>query len=228
MTAARIAKLRQTLDRRQPDLTLLAEDTHKTHNIAALVRTCDAVGIADMHAVSQETIRKHHMISGGSHKWVGLHRHASLGDACEILREQGFRLLAAHQSRRAVDFHEVDYVLPTAIVVGSELWGVSATAAAMADEHIVIPMQGLVSSLNVSVAAALLLYEAMRQRQAAGLYDQRRLDPERYQRLLFEWAYPRIARRCRQLGRAYPSIADDGTIENNPFDPPVKTRTGHG
>lgn len=228
MTAARIARLRQTLDRRQPDLTLLAEDTHKTHNIAALIRTCDAVGIPDMHAVSPETIRRHHMISAGSRKWVRLHRHSSLRAACEGLREQGFRLLAAHQSRRAADFREIDYVAPSAIVVGSELWGVSATAAALADEHIAIPMQGLVASLNVSVAAALVLYEAMRQRENAGLYDRCRLDPARYRQLLFEWAYPRVARRCRQLGRPYPRLGRDGTIMDNPFDSQENARSGNG
>ncbi|NND59186.1 MAG: tRNA (guanosine(18)-2'-O)-methyltransferase TrmH [Gammaproteobacteria bacterium] len=217
MTPQRLAILRRALDRRQPDLTLLAENTQKTHNIAALLRTCDAVGVSELHAVADEPVRRHHMVSAGSHKRVPVIRHASESDALAQLRSNGLRLLAAHLSPSAVDFREVDYTQPCAIIVGSELFGVSATAAQLADQHIRIPMKGLVESLNVSVAAALVLYEALRQRERAGLYDRCRLDRQTYDRLLFEWGYPRIAHRCRQLGVPYPRLADDGSIVENTF-----------
>jgi tRNA (guanosine-2'-O-)-methyltransferase len=70
----------------------------------------------------------------------------------------------------------------------------------------------MVASLNVSVAAALILYEAERQRTAAGLYDHRRLDDETYRHTLFEWAYPQHARRCQRAGVPYPPLGDDGEI----------------
>jgi tRNA (guanosine-2'-O-)-methyltransferase len=138
-------------------------------------------------------------------------------DACETLQARGFSVFAAHQSRRAVDFREVDYTKPAAVLLGGEVWGVSATAAALADAHITVPMLGMVSSLNVSVAAAVVMYEALRQRQAAGLYDRSRLDSQTYTRLLFEWAYPRIARRCRETGLDYPRLDADGDLVDNPF-----------
>lgn len=218
MRAERLARLQATLDRRQPDLTLLAENTHKPYNVAALIRTCDAVGVYEMHAVADRPLARHRLTTAGSRKWVRLRRHATLGESCETLRAAGFRLLAAHQSSRATDYRDIDYTQPSAIVVGSELWGVSATAARLADEHVVVPMMGMVASLNVSVAAALVLYEALRQREQAGMYERSRLDPEHYRATLFEWAYPRIARRCRKLGRPYPALDDSGAVADNPFD----------
>ncbi|MBT8137752.1 MAG: tRNA (guanosine(18)-2'-O)-methyltransferase TrmH [Gammaproteobacteria bacterium] len=218
MTPERFTKLKRVLAQRQPDLTVLAENTRKTRNIAALVRTCDAVGVPRLHVVSHETVRRHRMISAGAQKWVQLQRHTTIRDACDELHAAGYQLLAAHQSRHAVDFREVDYTRPSAVLVGGELWGVSATAAAAADRHITVPMCGMVSSLNVSVAAALVLYEAMRQRQAAGMYDQERLAQSEIERLLVEWSHPRVARRCRELGRPYPSLDEQGNLAENTLD----------
>jgi tRNA (guanosine-2'-O-)-methyltransferase len=90
-------------------------------------------------------------------------------------------------------------------------------AAALADEHVVIPMRGMVDSLNVSVANALILYEAARQREAAGLYDYSRLDPDEYAYTLFEWCYPDIARRCREQRVPYPKLDSDGYFNDNPL-----------
>jgi tRNA (guanosine-2'-O-)-methyltransferase len=102
--------------------------------------------------------------------------------------------------------------------MGSELEGPTRYAIEHADAAISIPMYGLVESLNVSVAAAVILFEAARQREAAGLYTRPAPDAESFRTTLFEWAYPRIARRCRTLGRPYPPLSDDGRMLNNPFD----------
>jgi tRNA (guanosine-2'-O-)-methyltransferase len=106
----------------------------------------------------------------------------------------------------------VDFTRPTAIMMGAELHGVSPDGLDAADEHVALPMLGMVHSLNVSVATALLLYEALRQREAAGLYGLSRLDTERYRATLFEWAYPTLAARCRAGGRPYPDLDRDGQI----------------
>jgi tRNA (guanosine-2'-O-)-methyltransferase len=106
----------------------------------------------------------------------------------------------------------VDYTRPTAIMMGAELYGVSPDGLALAHEHVAIPMMGMVHSLNVSVATALLLYEAMRQREAAGSYQAPRLDEEAFRRTLFEWAHPFLAERLREGGRAYPALDEDGRI----------------
>lgn len=222
MRTERLQTLTATLDRRQHDLTLLAENTYKPHNVAALIRTCDAVGMLEMHTVAERPLARHRLITAGASKWVRQRQHTELGSACSALRQAGFKLLAAHQSSRARDYRDIDYTQAVAIVVGSELWGVTATAAGLADEHLTIPMHGMVSSLNVSVAAALVLYEALRQREAAGFYARRRLDPARYKQTLFEWAYPRIARRCRAAGRPYPELDAAGVVLDNPLRTPAR------
>jgi tRNA (guanosine-2'-O-)-methyltransferase len=213
MTPERFAKLKAVLDRRQPDLTVLAEDVHKSHNISAILRTCDAVGVSELHAVSPggEFVR-HRMISGGSRKWVRARVHGNIAEAISTLKSGGHQIVAAHLSPTAVDYRTVDFTRPTAILLGAELLGVSAMAAAAADVHVCIPMRGLVESLNVSVAAAVLLYEAARQRDAAGLYDRCWLDPATYRDILFEWCYPAAAHRLRAKGLPYPELDAEGFI----------------
>lgn len=218
MTPERYEKLKAVLARRQPDLTVLMEDVHKTHNIAAIIRTCDAVGVYEAHAVSEDPeLRRHHVIAAGTRKWVPVRTHETLLAAADHLRSRDLRIVAAHLDDRAVDYRDLDYTQPTALLLGSELWGVSEDAATLADAFVRVPMQGLVESLNVSVAAALVLFEAARQREQAGLYATQRLEPDRFRRRLFEWAHPTIARRCRQQGLDYPPLTPDGDLAANPF-----------
>jgi len=213
MTPERFQRLRSVLDRRQPDLTVLLEDVHKPHNFSAILRTCDAVGVLAAHATTPGgRVRRHKPTSGGSGKWVGVEVHASIAEALAALRGRGLRILAAHLGAGAVDFRRQDYTLPTAILLGQEKFGVSAEAAAGADACIAIPMQGMVASLNVSVAAAVILFEAQRQRAAAGLYEACRIEPELYHRTLFEWAYPELAAYCREVGHPYPRLDEAGEI----------------
>ena len=221
MTPQRLARLRQALDRRQPDLTVVMDRTQKSHNIAAVMRTADAVGLHRIHAVSVDAIRSHHMISAGVRKWVRVQRHESLARCFDSLRADGFTLLTAHRSERSVDYREVDYTQRIALVLGSELYGVAPQTLRAAARCVEVPMEGLTESLNVSVAAALLLFEARWQREAAGLYDgPSRLPAEEYTDTLFEWAYPHIARRCRERGLPYPPLREDGQMAHNPLDAP--------
>ncbi len=218
MTPERFAKLKQALARRQPDLTVLADGVHKPHNVSAILRTCDAVGIHRLHAISPDgTIRRHHMMAGGSRRWVEVVTHSSVADAATGLGTNGWQLAAAHAEHGARDYRDVDYTGKIAIILGAELYGPSEQALDQADFCIRIPMHGLVESLNVSVAAAVILFEAERQRREAGLYDRSRLDPKEFESTLFEWAYPDIARRCRARDLPYPPLADDGALLGNPL-----------
>jgi tRNA (guanosine-2'-O-)-methyltransferase len=211
LTAHRLNRCRAALDRRQPDLRVLMDGVHKPHNLSAILRTCDAVGVFQAHAVvPRGNLAIHRHCAAGAGQWVETVLHDEVTAAVRSLQSEGVRVYAAHWSPRAVDFRDVDYTAPTAVLMGAELWGVSDAGAAAADGHISVPMAGLVESLNVSVAAAVILFEAQRQRQAAGFYDQVRLDPERYRRTLFEWLHPRLAARCRELGEAYPALDADG------------------
>lgn len=213
MRPERFHRLRAVLVRRQPDLTLLMDGVHKTHNFSAILRNCDAAGVLEAHVVDPDRgIDVHHGTSAGTRKWIRVHRHRDTATAIAVLKRDGFRVLAAHPSDASVDFREIDYTRPVAIMMGAELHGVSEEGRHLADEHVDIPMLGMVHSLNVSVATSLLLFEALRQRQIAGMYDESRLDPEQFERVLFEWAHPAVARQRRRDGRPYPRLTNDGEI----------------
>jgi tRNA (guanosine-2'-O-)-methyltransferase len=212
-TPRRFHRVRDVLDRRQPDLTVLLENVDVPRNLAAILRSCDAVGVAEAHAVwPGGRLKISRPASGGNRKWVPVRKHRTLADALARLREKGLRILAAHPASGTVPFREVDYTQPTAILLGNEDDGVSDAALAAVDGQVIIPMSGMGTSLNVSVAAALILFEAQRQRQAAGFYDRPRLDPETYRTTLFEWAFPALAALCRKRGVPYPPLGEDGEI----------------
>ena len=213
MTPQRFARLCATLARRQPDLTVLMDNVGKAHNFSALMRSCDAVGVHEVHGVwPSARSRPSGLTSSGAEKWLTITIHAGIAQAISELRKQSLQVVAAHIGPNAVDYREVDYTRPTAIVLGAELDGVSDAALAQADAHIAIPMQGMVDSLNISVAAAVILFEAQRQRRDAGLYRECRLPQAVYTRTLFEWAHPQVAQYCQRHGIAYPRLDEHGTI----------------
>lgn len=219
----RLRRIERVLDRRQPDLTVLMERVNKPHNFAAILRNCDAVGVLDAHVVPPDKgLPVHDGTSAGTAKWIGIRRYESGPDAVRALRATGYAVIAADPGEGSVDFREVDYVGATAIVMGAELYGISDEVRAAADVRVKIPMAGMARSLNVSVATALILYEAQRQRHRAGLYDRPRLDPDMRTRLVFEWMYPKVARRMREAGHSYPPLEEDGTLppSSRPGVPP--------
>ncbi len=213
MTPERFARLKQTLNNRQTDLTVVMENVHKPHNFAAIVRSCEAVGVPVAHAMHREgKLTNHAHTSAGSNKWVEVKSYTNMDEPLTHLRAQGYQLLTAHLDASAVDFRNIDYTQPTAIIMGSELHGISEHTAALADQSIVIPMMGLTESLNVSVATALILFEAQRQRQAAGMYGRSQLPADQYEKTLFEWCYPDIAAHCRKQGIPYPTLDEEGYL----------------
>jgi len=198
---------------RQPDLTVFAENLHKPRNWSAMVRNCDAVGINEMHVLpGEDSLRTHWNTSQGAEKWMRIKTHKSTADACEHLKSQGFQLLAAHLSDDAVDYREIDYTQPTALVLGTELFGVSDTTLEYVDRQISVPMKGVTQSLNVSVACAIVLYEAQRQRQLAGMYDECRLDAQTLAEQRFEWLHPVLTEYCQRHGLKYPALDENGDL----------------
>jgi len=214
MTPERFEKIKQVLLQRQCDLTVVMDNIHKPHNFNAIVRTCDAVGIQDVHYIPvTKGYRQLNYYAKGSQKWVEAHKHDAFETIAGQLKNQGYQLLAAHFSQDAIDYRDVDYTQATAIVMGTELAGISDNTAKIVDQHITVPMHGMVASLNVSVASAVILFEAQKQRLAAGMYLKRCLQEERYKKLLFEWSYPRLARMFRERGEPYPELSESGYIK---------------
>ena len=198
------------------DLTVLLEHVEKPHNLSAILRSCDAVGVLDAHAVSYSgRLRTFNSTAQGSQKWVPLKDHSSIEVAVTTLKKRGFRLYGTHLDANARDYRDCDFCGPTAFVLGAERWGLGKLTASLMDEGIFIPMRGMVQSLNVSVAAATLLFEALRQRQVAGIAPNNGegLEPALYKQRLFEWAYPEVATWCQQEGRQYPALNEQGEIQ---------------
>lgn len=215
MTPERIARLRQVLEQRQPDLTVVTDFVHKQRNLSAIVRNCDAVGIMQVHAVlGDEDYQVFRGTAMGSHHWVQVRQHTDLGSALRPLKERGYQLVAAHPVADAVDYREIDYTRPTALLLGAERRGLSDDARSLADAAISIPMVGMVGSLNVSVAAGVILTEAQHQRRLAGLYDSVRIDRATYDRLFFQWGHPEVREFCEQRGLRYPPLNEEGEIDN--------------
>jgi tRNA (guanosine-2'-O-)-methyltransferase len=217
MTPERFHRLRSVLSRRQPDLTVLMERVNKSHNFSAILRNCDAVGALEAHVVPPaDGVTLHNATSAGTAKWIDVQTHSDVATAANELRKRGFRLYAAHPDDDARDYRALDLTRPSAFMMGAELYGLSDEGLALADERVIVPMVGMVRSLNVSVASALLLFEAKRQRDDAGMYQKSRLDQATFRARLFEWAYPDLATRCRTAAKPYPSLDDDGGLLERP------------
>jgi tRNA (guanosine-2'-O-)-methyltransferase len=178
-----------TLARRQPDLTLLLENVHDRFNLSAVLRTCDAVGVGTVHLLytQEQTPRISSGVAGSAQKWLTLRRHYSVEEAYAALRAQGLQVYATGLDARAISPHEVDFTQPLAIVLGNENRGVSDKALAQADGIVSIPMRGMVQSVNITVAAGMLLYEAQCQRANAGFYDAPRLPEVEWRAILQRW-----------------------------------------
>ena len=214
MTPERFQKIKDILNKRQPDLTVVLDNVHKPHNLAAIIRSCDAVGISDIYGISsnEQKVGINLKSASGSNHWVNLHIHHSVPNVISELKQSGFSIYAANGSAKAIDYRKVDYTKPSVIVLGAELDGISPETLDVVDEEIIIPMQGMVESLNVSVANAVILFEAQRQRLQAGLYEKCRLDKNMVEKLLFEFSYPEAAKVYQSTGEPYPELDTEGQI----------------
>jgi len=177
------------LARRQKDLTVVLNNIHDPHNVSAVLRSCDAFGVAEAHLLYTDTPfpTLGHKSSASAKKWVPLKRHKSAAEMVKGFREQGLQVLSTGFGPQAKALTDWDLTLPTAVIMGNEHDGVAEELAGLAPDHIYIPMQGMVQSLNVSVATAIILYEAFRQRMAKGMYDEPGFTPEEIQERYDLW-----------------------------------------
>ncbi len=197
------------------DLTVLLENVEKPHNLSAILRTCDAVGVLEAHAIGmKKNIQTFNSTAQGSQKWVKIRNHLNTEEAVKSLKEKGFQIYGTCLNEKSFDYRDCDFTGPTAFVLGAEKWGLSHEATRLIDKSLLIPMRGMVQSLNVSVAASTLLFEALRQRHIANLIPKagESLTPEMYDQVLFEWAYPQVASWCKIHGRKYPLLNQTGEI----------------
>lgn len=189
ITSTRRARLEQVLAWRQKDLTLVLSNIHDPHNVSAIYRSADAFGVAEVHLYYTDTPfpalgRKS---SASARKWVDTVRHKTKDDLLNNLREKNCRILATSCSPTARPLGDFDFTQPTAVIMGNEHKGVPEELASCVDGEVYIPMYGMIQSFNVSVAAAIILAEASRQRVLAGMYASPSYEPEEFAERLEGW-----------------------------------------
>ncbi|MBC8124325.1 MAG: RNA methyltransferase [Candidatus Kapabacteria bacterium] len=190
ITPERKARIEHVLRNRQPTLTIVFENVQDPHNISAVIRSCDAVGVLEVHGIYaglNEFPVLGEKSSASARKWVGVHLHNSVDECYSALRAKGYRIFTTHMGSDAVKLHELDLTQPVALVFGNEHHGVTEEARAKADGNFLVPQVGMIQSLNISVACAVTLYEAMRQRTAAGMYETPQIAPLELQAMLADW-----------------------------------------
>jgi len=189
-TEKRKNRIISVINSRQPSLRVVFENIHDPHNVSAIFRTCDAVGVPKVSLIYNiEPFPKIGKKSSASaFKWIERDKFKNINACYESLRNEGFIIYASSISNDSIDLFEIDFKKKSAIVLGNEHRGVSDEAANLADKKFLIPMYGMVQSLNVSVAAAVILYEALRQRTNAGMYNKSEYSEEELKEKINQWS----------------------------------------
>jgi tRNA (guanosine-2'-O-)-methyltransferase len=183
MTEERHSKIEAVLNNRQPNI-------QDPRNITAVMRTCESIGINEIHVIITQTLRfkKLEFKSGMSaFKWMKVHEYTSTEACIKALKQQNFCIYSTHLSSTAVDLYDIDFTQKIALVFGNEHNGISAELHALTDKNFIVPQVGMVKSLNISVACAVTLYEAYRQKQIAGHYSKSQLTQEQKAEVLKSW-----------------------------------------
>ncbi len=188
----RLEKMKKILQTRQDTLRIFMDYVFSNHNLSAIVRTCDAVNIGKLYYRHQKKVKLNNEITMGAHKWIFHEYVEDIENFYQNIKNQGYQVVVTLLDKETVDFREVDYTKPTLIVLGNEVEGASDVSIKYADKKVIIPMFGMSQSLNVSVANAVILYEAQRQRAAKGMYNTPQLSPKIIKKTLKKWAYEDI------------------------------------
>jgi len=190
MTPERRARLENVLAKRQPNLTVVMENIMDPHNVSAVMRSCDAVGIQDIYVISNKAPRPKKWgakSSSSAAKWLTIHQFDNVQECVAQLRTIYKTILTTHLSSEAVSLYSIDFTGSIALVFGNEHEGVSEEMRALADGNFLIPQVGIIQSLNISVACAVSIYEAFRQKSNAGHYNQSTLFEQQKNTLMQQW-----------------------------------------
>ena len=190
MTPERHERLTRVLSKRQPDLTVVLENVFDPHNVSAVMRTCDAVGIQDVYILNNR-IPPHkkwgYKSSSTAAGWLTIHQFTDAEKCFEEIRKRYRKIYATYLNAAAIDVFNLDLTISAALVFGNETFGVSEDVRPYTDCDFIIPQVGIIKSLNISVACAVTLYEAFRQKRAKGHYEQSSMPEDGLQNLRKEW-----------------------------------------
>lgn len=168
----------------------MLENIHDPHNVSAILRSCDAAGVPKVSLIYnyEKFPRIGKKSSASAFKWVDREKFDTVEACYTRLRSQGFTILASSLNDTSKNFYDFDLTRKTAIVIGNEHRGISAEAEKLADSTVYIPMFGMIQSLNVSVSAAIMLYEAARQRMVKQMFERSDLSGQELEALIQEWS----------------------------------------
>jgi tRNA (guanosine-2'-O-)-methyltransferase len=190
MTPERKKRLTDVLDNRQHDLTVVLENVFDPHNISAVMRTCDAVGIQDIYVLNTRIPRHEkwgRRSSSSAAKWLTVHQFEDIHECFGQLRKNYEKVFTTHLAADAADLYDINFTGSIALVFGNEHDGVTEECRLLADGNFIIPQVGIIQSLNISVACAVSLYEAFRQKRNAGHYGTAHLPQSRRSEIIQGW-----------------------------------------
>jgi tRNA (guanosine-2'-O-)-methyltransferase len=188
-TERRLNKIAAAVKARQFSLHVVLENIHDPHNVSAILRSCDAVGVPRVALLyNVEPFPKlSRVVSASANKWIEKEKFKTTEECFGKLHAEGYKIYASALNEKAVDLHSIDFTQKISVVLGNEHRGVSEVVLEQADEVFYIPMYGMVQSLNVSVASAVILYEALRQRKLKGLYENNGVPEEDINNIIEQW-----------------------------------------
>jgi tRNA (guanosine-2'-O-)-methyltransferase len=190
MTNERRQKIEAVLSKRQNDLTVVLENVFDPHNISAVMRSCDAVGIQEIFVLTTKVPRHEKWgtrSSSSADKWLTVHQYDDTAACFEAIRNKYELVLTTYLASNSVSLYDTDLTKSVALVFGNEHAGISEEVKALGDGNFIIPQMGMIQSLNISVACAVSVYEAFRQKKVKGHYEQRKLEAEEYFTLSKQW-----------------------------------------
>ena len=176
MTPKREAFIKKVAARRQPNLTVILENVRDMHNIGAVLRSCDAVGICEIFVLQTEKDLHFSQLvlgkktSAGTRKWIEVHYYQDITACFQHVRKKYGRVWSTHLSQDSTSLYEIDLTQSVALLFGNEKTGITPETLAQSDGNFTIPQVGMARSLNISVACGVTLYEAYRQRNEEGFY----------------------------------------------------------
>jgi tRNA (guanosine-2'-O-)-methyltransferase len=186
----RVQKVNSVLSKRQADLRVVMENVHDPHNISAAIRSCDAVGVMEVDLIyhsGQQKPKLGRQSSASAKKWVETNYHTDVKDCFSKLKDDGFKIYTTHLATDSVPLYDIDMNQKVALVFGNEHEGITEEALELSDGNFVIPQVGMIQSLNISVSVAVTLYEAFRQRNIKGRYDNSSFDEKTHNSILNNW-----------------------------------------
>ena len=191
MTPEREARILHVLNRRQPDLAIVMENISDPHNVFAVMRTCEAMGVQHVYVLNTVVSKHKHFgtrSSSSAKGWLTIHEFDNTAACMSEVKAKYGKLYATHLGVESKSLYDLDLTQSVALVFGNEHAGITEECLSYCDGNFIIPQVGMVQSLNISVACAITLYEAFRQRQVKGFYNgECRLSPEEYKELGTKW-----------------------------------------